>query len=46
MTPDDIQVLAEPVLAHRLELRAQAKYAGRSTAQIVDDVVAAVPVLT
>ncbi len=46
VTPDDIQVLAEPVLAHRLELRAQAKYAGRSTAQIVDDVVAAVPVLT
>ena len=46
VTPDDVQILAEPVLAHRLELRAQAKYAGRSTAQIVDEVVASVPVPT
>ncbi len=43
-TPADVQLLAEPVLAHRLELRSQARYSGRSTAQILDEVLAAVPV--
>ena len=46
VTPDDVQGLAEPVLAHRLELRAQAKYAGRGAAQIVDEVLSQVPVPT
>ncbi len=46
VTPDDVQTLAEPVLAHRLELRAQAKYAGRSAAQAIDEIVAAVAVPT
>ncbi len=46
VTPDDLQALAEPVLAHRLELRAQAKYSGRSTSQIVAEVVSQVPVPT
>ena len=44
--PDDVQRLAEPVLAHRLELRSQARYAGRTPAQVLDDIVARVPVPT
>jgi MoxR-like ATPase len=42
--PDDIQALAVPVLAHRLLLSAEAQVARRSTAAVVTDVVASVPV--
>ncbi|MCK6575406.1 MoxR family ATPase [Myxococcota bacterium] len=45
-TPDDVQRLAEPVLAHRLELRPQARYAGRTPAQVLDEIVGRVPVPT
>ncbi len=44
--PDDVQGLVEPVLAHRLELRSQARYAGRTPTQILDEIVARVPVPT
>jgi MoxR-like ATPase len=44
--PDDVQRLVEPVLSHRLELRAQARYAGRTPAQVLDEIVARVPVPT
>jgi MoxR-like ATPase len=42
--PDDLQVLAEPVLAHRLLLSAEAQIARRSAPSVVADIVAAVPV--
>jgi MoxR-like ATPase len=41
--PDDVQALAEPVLAHRLMLAPEA--AGVSSQQIVADAIAAVPAL-
>ncbi len=46
VTPDDLQQLAVPVLAHRIQLRSQARYAGRSAAQVIEDLVAGVPVPT
>jgi MoxR-like ATPase len=42
--PDDIQALAVPVLAHRLLLSPEAQVARRTTAAVVTDVVASVPV--
>ncbi len=45
-SPDDVQALAVPVLAHRLELRSQARYGGRTTRQLVHEIVGAVPVPT
>ncbi|MCU0266149.1 MAG: MoxR family ATPase [Actinomycetia bacterium] len=41
--PDDIQSLAEPVLAHRLLLTAEAQIARRTTERVVRDLVARVP---
>ncbi|HEY5183430.1 MAG TPA: MoxR family ATPase, partial [Actinomycetes bacterium] len=43
VTPDDLQALAVPVLAHRLLLTAEAQIARRSTSQVVADLVARVP---
>ncbi|MCB9529767.1 MAG: MoxR family ATPase [Myxococcales bacterium] len=45
-TPGDVQALADAVLAHRLVLRPKAEYAGRTTAQVVAEIVAAAPVPT
>ena len=45
-TPDDIQWLAGPVLAHRLQLGGQARYAGRTAEQIIEDIVRQAPVPT
>lgn len=42
--PDDVQYLVEPVLCHRLLLSPQARAAGRTTVEIVRDVVARTPV--
>jgi MoxR-like ATPase len=42
--PDDLQALAEPVLAHRLLLSADAQIARRSAPSVVADVVASLPV--
>ncbi len=39
VTPDDIQSLCGPVLAHRLRLTHQAKYAGRTQLQLMDAIV-------
>jgi MoxR-like ATPase len=44
VTPDDIQSLAVPVLAHRLLLTAEAQIARRGTETIVTDLVRSVPV--
>jgi len=38
LLPDDVQGLARPVLAHRLVLRPQARYAGRTARQVVDQI--------
>ncbi len=42
--PDDVQLLARPVLAHRLLLSVEAAMGGRSTASILDAILAGVPV--
>ncbi len=42
--PDDLQALAEPVLAHRLLLSADAQIARRPVTAILADILAAVPV--
>ncbi|MCC2309158.1 AAA family ATPase [Cellulomonas chengniuliangii] len=41
--PDDVQRLAEPVLAHRLIASTEARLSGRSTSDIVQDIVARIP---
>ena len=46
VTPADAQRVAPAVLGHRLQLAPQAAYAGRSRAQVVDEVIEAVPVPT
>jgi MoxR-like ATPase len=46
VTPDDVQALATPVLAHRMQLTERARYGGKSAATIIADIVAAVPVPT
>jgi MoxR-like ATPase len=45
-TPDDVKVVAGPVLAHRLVVRHDAAMAGGSREQVIAEVVAAVPVPT
>jgi MoxR-like ATPase len=46
VTPDDVQELAAPTLAHRVTPTQEARYGGRSNPAIVADVVAKVPVPT
>ena len=46
VTPDHIQEMASPVIAHRLALEPQAKFSGLSAAGIVADIVKKVPVPT
>ena len=41
VTPDDVKNLALPVLGHRIILRANAELRGVSTAQVIDEVLAA-----
>lgn len=44
VTPDQVQELAEPVIAHRLALEPQAKFSGLSPQSIIKDIVRKVPV--
>ena len=44
VTPDHVRALAVPVLAHRLALDPQAKFAGRTSQAVVSDILAATPV--
>ena len=44
MTPDDVQELAVPVLAHRLLLSTEARLSGKSAENILTDILAALPV--
>ncbi|PKN49686.1 MAG: magnesium chelatase [Deltaproteobacteria bacterium HGW-Deltaproteobacteria-20] len=46
VSPEDIQALAESVLAHRVMLTPQARYGGQSATGIVADIVSRVPVPT
>ena len=43
-TPDDIQILAKPVLAHRLLVTNEARISGITAEQIIASILAAVPV--
>ena len=43
-TPDDVKQLAQPLLAHRLILNAEAQMAERTAADIVDELLASVPI--
>ncbi|MCL2568497.1 MAG: MoxR family ATPase [Oscillospiraceae bacterium] len=44
VTPDDVAKMAEPVLAHRLVLRQEARFGGRSASDVVARVLASVRV--
>ncbi|CAN5403652.1 MoxR family ATPase [soil metagenome] len=44
--PDDVQLLAQPVLSHRLLPSVEAAMSGRSTSSILDGIVRGVPVPT
>ena len=44
VTPDDLQKLAQPVLAHRLLLSNEARISGTSAADIIDSIVSRLPV--
>ncbi|MBT9555615.1 MAG: MoxR family ATPase [Myxococcales bacterium] len=44
VSPDDVQAMAEPVLAHRLVVTGAARYAGRSATDVVRELVLRVPV--
>ena len=44
VTPDDLQKLAQPVLAHRLLLSNEARISGTSAADIIDSITSRLPV--
>ena len=44
VTPEQIQEIAVPIIAHRLSLESQAKFSGTTTAGIVMDILKKVPV--
>ena len=43
VVPEDINVLAEPVLCHRLLLDPQAQFSGVTVGEVIADLLAAVP---
>jgi len=43
VTPDDVQAIAAPVIAHRLLLDPQSRFSGLTAAGIVDDVLKKIP---
>jgi MoxR-like ATPase len=44
--PDDVKALAQPVLAHRLLLEPEAQVQGATAADVVQDILATLPVPT
>jgi len=44
VTPDDIKMIARPVLRHRIILRPEAELEGLTTDQLIESILAAVPV--
>ncbi len=43
VTPDDVKLLAEPVIGHRVLLEAEAQFAGTEVSGVVQEILAAVP---
>jgi len=43
VSPDDLQRIAEPVLAHRLGLAAESRYGGKSAASLLAELLEEVP---
>jgi MoxR-like ATPase len=46
VTPSDVQALAVPVLAHRVQLTERARYGGRDTSGVLADILTRIPVPT
>ncbi|MFT7460436.1 MAG: MoxR-like ATPase, partial [Planctomycetota bacterium] len=46
VTPDHIQEIVVPVIAHRLMLNSQARFSGRSAKEIVNEIVKIIAVPT
>ena len=46
VVPDDVKGLAQPVLAHRLILSPEAQMADRTAAEVIDELLASVPIPT
>jgi MoxR-like ATPase len=44
VTPDDVKVMLEPILNHRMVLQAEAQMRGTSIAKVIEDVAGSVPV--
>jgi MoxR-like ATPase len=44
VTPDHIQEIAMPVIAHRLMLDSQARFSGMTSSQVVEEVIKTTPV--
>lgn len=44
VVPDDVKEMAEPVLAHRLVLTAEARWSGKTAEQVVEETLNGVPV--
>lgn len=44
VTPDDVQLLAQPVLAHRLLLTGEARFSGRTETSVIQDVLQSVSI--
>jgi MoxR-like ATPase len=44
VTPDHIQAIAVPVIAHRMVMDPQAKFAGATVDGIVEDILKTIPV--
>lgn len=44
ITPDDVKALARPTLVHRVQLRPEAEIEGTTAVQVIDTILASVPV--
>ena len=44
VTPEDIKRLTIPILSHRIQLTGEARYSGRTTADVLEEILDAVPV--
>jgi MoxR-like ATPase len=44
VTPDDVKEVAKPVLRHRIVLRSEAEIEGRTSDQVLDEVISGIEV--
>jgi MoxR-like ATPase len=42
VTPDDVKLLAHPILSHRILLEAEAQFAGTTVDEVIDEILASV----